>query len=185
MLTGIVGKLGQGKTAFMTYLACKDYIEQHRNVLANYRLNFIKNQTFLDMNELLNPMNKTLDNSTICIDEGWIFFDSRTSTSKNNLAISQTILQSRKRGCDVYITAQAFNQIDKRFRNVCDYVVFMQRDGDFIYPKFWIKDLQAFSRKKYRIYLPPLYSLYNTNELINPNMIKQLPNKKELMQNGN
>lgn len=168
MLTVIVGKLGQGKTAFMTYLACKDYIEQHRNVMANYRLNFIKDQKFLNILDLLDPNNEIINNATVCIDEGWLFFDSRNSSSKNNIAISQTILQSRKRGCDIYLTAQTFGQVDKRFRNVCDYVIFMERKGDFIYPKIWIKDLNAFSRKKYRIYLPPLFSLYNTNELINP-----------------
>lgn len=183
MLVPIVGAMGGGKTATMTYLLYKDYYSGRR-IFSNYKLNFPTRSydkykpEKLDLSLFADANNKILNNCSVGGDEFWIFADSRASASHINRTISVIVLQSRKRATDFYFTAQSFMQLDNRIRNNCDHVLYCKRKGDYTY-LIRINRHIPDDKKKYKIFLPALYDLYDTNEIIDPMNIKKIQKTKE------
>lgn len=172
VLVPLVGKMGGGKTATMTYLLYKDFKAQKEHIFSNYRLNFPRRKDGylpepLDLTLFADPTNNKLNNCSVGGDEFWTIADSRNSSSKVNRMISAIILQSRKRQSDFYFTSQSFMQLDKRIRDNCDYVIHCKKKGDFTF-LLMINRHDPNKVRKYKIYLPILYDLYNTNEIVNP-----------------
>lgn len=122
MIIGIIGDRGSGKTLFQTYLAHCDF-EQGREIYANYHLKF--DYKLLDLKDLLSKIQnkEQLKNATLLLDEVHIFFESRRSGSKKNLAGSYLATQSRKRSLDIIYTTQYLGQVEKRLRDNTDYLV--------------------------------------------------------------
>lgn len=164
MLAAIVGPMGGGKTCLMTYLLYKDLKERDRIILANYGVRFPHQA--LDFTTLLDAKNVQLINATVGIDEAWLFFDARASSTKRNRMVSHVLLQSRKRSVDVYVTAQAFKQLDLRFRQNCDYVVLVRMRKDHIFGRIFNRDTGRWT--KMLVNAAPIFSLYDTNELVDP-----------------
>lgn len=118
LLTAIIGEMGKGKTACMTFLA-KHFSKMGYNIFANYNLkdiNFTHVMSTADIDNV--KFGKAF------YDEFWLWLDSRCSTfDEANKQISDILLKSRKRGYDITYTLQGFYQIDKRIRNVTDYIL--------------------------------------------------------------
>ncbi len=117
-LIAIIGKMGDGKTATLTFLA-KHFFNQGNNIFSNYILKDINHKYVLSMNDIDN-----VKFGKAFYDEFWLWLDSRSSSfDEYNKKISDILLKSRKRGYDIYYTLQGFYQIDKRIRNVTDYIL--------------------------------------------------------------
>ena len=122
MLSAVIGNMGKGKTATMTYLAEHFKRNFNSNIFSNYNL---KN---IDYTHVLTTAD--IDNvkfGRAFYDEFWLWLDSRCSSfDEMNKKISDILLKSRKRGYDITYSLQGFYQIDKRIRNVTDYILMPQ-----------------------------------------------------------
>lgn len=128
MLTAIIGEMGKGKTATMTYLA-QHFSRLGFNIFANYNLKTINYKHVLTTADI-----DSVSFGKAFYDEFWLWLDSRCSSyDESNKQISDILLKSRKRGYDITYTLQGFYQIDKRIRNVTDYILvpnsFWYNDG--------------------------------------------------------
>lgn len=113
--------MGAGKTATLSFLAMH-YKALEYNIFANYNLKTINFKHVLSSADIDN-----VKFGKAFYDEFWLWLDSRCSSfDESNKAISDILLKSRKRGYDIYYTLQGFYQIDKRVRNVTDYVLVPQ-----------------------------------------------------------
>lgn len=166
-LWGIVGKMGGGKTLLMTYFLLVLRAELKLKVLANYSLKFPYEK--IDMETLLDPKNEQMRNCAIGLDEFWLFADSRNSASKVNKLISYILLQSRKRNVEIFVTAQRYDQLDKRFRSNADYIVYCKKGTKPNKFRFTIipRD-NPNNMKEYQIDGSTIYGMYDTNEIIDP-----------------
>jgi hypothetical protein len=117
---GINGVIGSGKTLTMTYFAYQAH-KKGAKVLSNYGLNFP--HTLITSTDILNYADEhsQLKDCFLAIDEMHIFLDCRKSSK--NTALTYMILQSRKRGVNIYWTSQHFRQVDLRLRNNTDLAV--------------------------------------------------------------
>jgi len=177
MIIGIEGGLGSGKTLLMVRYLVKDYLKGNQ-IFTNIGLKDIDFK-FLDLNKVLD-MHKdefNLNNCSVAIDEITVFADCRKSSSKMNRLISYFILQSRKRGVDIYFTTQNLNLVDFRLINYMDFQVFCEK----IYNK---NGLEIDDKRKYRIFdlrnirkinissfildISKYYRFYDTYEVILP-----------------
>ncbi|MHA1756715.1 MAG: AAA family ATPase [Promethearchaeota archaeon] len=165
MLGIVLGDLGSGKTLFLTYLA---YKSEFHNIYTNYHLNIPQKNIIMLTPALFRHSFEKL-NGLMLIDEIYTLIDSRNSMNENNKLLSYILFQSRKKDIQIWITAQMFSTIDKRFREFADFLVSckkLEKSGYFYYKIYSI----AGNTKK--IILTPkitqiLYSFYDTNEVIN------------------
>lgn len=118
MIIGITGKMGSGKTLFMTYLAY--VLSKEQNIISNYRLNFP--HKIIKRSDILNyAQSKTqLKDCLLILDELQTIMDCRTSF-KNKIA-TYFMLQTRKRNVDMAWTSQQFWNVEKRIRENTDLV---------------------------------------------------------------
>ena len=118
VIVGIIGELGTGKTLTLTYMAEAKFRRKGIKVFANYgyknRHKFIKKPDMLD----------TIKNGCVALDEVWLWMDSRNFATKGNKVIGKILLKSRRRGLDIMYTAQSFDQVEKRLRNVTDILIY-------------------------------------------------------------
>jgi len=145
MLVSFEGKVGQGKTLSATTFAVLDWLEADRKIVANYniwldRINYIYDDegNVLEEREVKHPKegdfikfdyeffveamenNSVLYDTTVVLDEAYLFADSRMSQSGFNKLLSYFVLQTRKRDVDLYLTTQQFENIDRRLRQNTD-----------------------------------------------------------------
>ena len=119
MLAGVIGNLGIGKTATLTYLAWH-FSENHgKKIFANYALRNIDYSLILTVQDL-----DRIKYGYMFGDEMWAWADARVSSyDKYNQLISKILLSSRKRGWDMTYSSQGLYQIDKRIRKITDYIL--------------------------------------------------------------
>lgn len=110
----ICGGIGTGKTLLMTLMALDD----DRDVYANYHIDIPRYHK-------LSParLEKLQRTALILIDEGYIWMESRTSSSMSNRFWTYVVFQSRKRTIDLVTTCQMYSSLDVRFRTMADYVI--------------------------------------------------------------
>lgn len=124
MIKIYIGTLGSGKTLTMVKDMKDDHTNEKKKVISNLVLDFASTQLSESFfQSFADGKSEELFDVTLGLDEIHIFLDSRRSTSKKNTYLSYFILQTRKRGVNLYATTQFLSQIDIRLRNVCDYVV--------------------------------------------------------------
>lgn len=185
MLYIILGKLGSGKTLFLTYLATKI---KTKKIYSNYKLH-LKNYRELKAIDLI----KLPNNVEVFLDEGYTWIESRISSSLLNRYMTYLLFQSRKRGNNFFITAQSLSSIDKRYRNHSDVIVFCESKKNLGF-KYSILNKETYRLKKYTLPLKEakkIFKLYDTTEVIEPfgnsrlkyNIIKD--DTKELMKRSN
>jgi hypothetical protein len=112
MIYAVIGRIGYGKTAYLTYR-----LLQHTNngeiVYSNYKIKH-SNAKPLNINHLDEVFK--LERTAIALDEAGQYFDARRSTAKTNLLFSYLLNQSRKRKMDIFLAAQRFKDYDIRLR---------------------------------------------------------------------
>lgn len=88
-------------------------------VYANNHLNFP--YQYFDAKYFLEHLNdEELVNSVLLLDEAYIYLDARTGASKLNKLFTYFIVQTRKRGVDLYICTHHVDIVDKRLRRAID-----------------------------------------------------------------
>jgi len=116
MIFGFCGRLGIGKTLGLTWHAYQWFKAGH-SIYSNYKLGF-EFHPVVGLEDI-----QDMQTGYASLDELWLWLDSRLSPTKRNRAIADILLRSRKRRISIGYTAQAFNQIDKRLRNITDLLV--------------------------------------------------------------
>ena len=115
-LISIEGPMGSGKTLTESMLGLDAHLEG-RTVYANYHLNFPYKPFNEDIFYELNDRGFELNDCLILADEGYLIADARRSGSKQNLAFSYYIVQTRKRKVDMAFATHKFDRLDKRVRD--------------------------------------------------------------------
>lgn len=183
-------KVGQGKTLSATTFAVLDWLEADRKIVANYniwldRINYIfddqgnvleerfvktpKDGDFIkfDYEFFVEAMetNSILYDTTVVLDEAYLFADARMSQSGFNKLISYFVLQTRKRDVDLYITTQQFENVDRRLRQNTDVRVLNRYNRQTKVVTCRFVDLRSGMRRRIKIYGPEYHWLYDTKEI--------------------
>ena len=173
MSTGMIilfqGSRGSGKTLSMVQEALSFY-EEEWDIYSNFDLPISK--TISDTEILGLDKTSKLKNCVIMIDELQIFFDSRNWKSKNSITFSNFIQQIRKRNVIIMGTTQYVDTVEKRFRQHVDLLFQPCYNEDTQVCSCKVSDLTTlegdsqFLEYKFYFYAPPIFDLYDTNELI-------------------
>lgn len=124
----ITGELGAGKTLALTYLAWNNWVKKKRSIFSNYNLYgfpFTPVKTIPDLDKM--------HEGFFAGDELWLWIDSRTSKKERNRIVSSILLKSRKRDITIAYTSQSIHQVDKRIKDITDFVAYpmMSVDNSF------------------------------------------------------
>lgn len=173
-LTSIYGEMGTGKTLFMTVMAAhSSSINPSVPIFANYKLK-LHNYKKLEPDLLLEMAH---DKALVLIDEAYTWLESFTSGSRLTRYLNYILFQSRKRGLDMYITAQLPRTVTLRFRELTSRNVYcMKTPKGFKY----IIEKQQLDGFSYNMFLLPFtraekyYRLYDTNEIVMTREMKDL-----------
>ncbi len=168
VLFAIVGELGAGKTLALSYLAWNNWFKKKKRLYSNY--NFY-GMPFTPVNSL--PNLDKMKEGFFAGDELWLWVDSRTSKAERNRIISSILLKSRKRGITIAYTTQTIQQIDKRIRDITDFIAYplMSVNNDYCRIEIFRGPRPTMSsRMKNPVYFvcEPIYSIYNTYEEVRP-----------------
>ena len=165
-----------GKTLSLTYLAFRNYLNGVK-IYANYHLNFPF--TYVTTIEQIDEMKEGF----FAGDELWLWIDSRASQSRKNKIISSILLKSRKRNVNFSYTTQSFMQVDKRIRNVTDFVATPMLSPDERWCRIMFFSYPSYSKARIvKFRTAPVFELYDTREEIAPlqdTEEEKKPTKKE------
>lgn len=165
-LINLVGKVGSGKTLFMT----ADVVNSGKPIYANYDIKHKKYKPLTP--EML--MNPDLHGAVIGIDEAYAWLESRTSGKDINRYMSYILFQSRKKDMDIYMTDQLASTIDLRFREMVDWEIRCKVIPNYKHPEeFRYIVIDEVERRAYKFKLSienakQYFKLYNTNQPISP-----------------
>jgi hypothetical protein len=191
MIGLFLGLQNSGKTLSLSYFAYL-YFKNGYKIYSNYNLKFPHEKLSKSLINEYTKSRKQFKKSVFCIDEIYLFFDSRNFGQKGNKIFSYFVTQSSKNDVHIFGTAQFFNTVDKRIRNnttfkcFCDRynkinknykpiqsnIRFLNKDINlFIKNSFVIRTISGFNEKmiikNYYIDAKPIYRLFDTTELIN------------------
>lgn len=171
MLISIVGEMGSGKTLALTYLAYRKYLKGMR-VYANYHITFPKFPNFKEPDvRFVNKLEDVLAmrDGFFAGDELWLNCDSRMSATKKNKFTTNILAKSRKRDIHIGYTTQNFHQIDKRIRDVTDFIAFPQLNKDETICRLEVMTLpQMTPMKTYKFRTAELFKMFDTREEVEP-----------------
>ena len=180
MLIGIEGNVGSGKTILLVkYLKIDN--NNNRKIFTNLKLADIEYEDFNIDDFLSNKNNDRLFNATIGLDEITMYMDCRTGSAKQNLLMGYLVLQSRKRGIDIYYTTQDMDLVDyKRLVKYTNILVYCQEiyvkdvDGKINSMDNWrnytIVDMRKHKDNitQFNMNIEPYFKYYDTNQIIEP-----------------
>jgi len=167
----IIGEYSAGKTALMTAIAYRDFL-QGIPVYSNYLLKFphTRIHTVQDMDDM--------QAGTFVMDEAWYTFDSRAFSSKTNMLGSYILSKLAKRNMNAYLNMQSMDLLDSRFRDRMQAILIPQIHKQDKSGKPLILEVQAITKDKWGFYnfLPQSYffdvsqvlDLYDTSEELDP-----------------
>jgi len=92
------------------------YYRKGYDIYSNVGLKFPYTTLTRETLEEYTKSKKQFKKAIFLIDEAYLFFDSRRSGSKLNRIFSYFMLQTSKRNVHLFVTAQFFHTLDKRFR---------------------------------------------------------------------
>lgn len=183
MLIGIEGNIGSGKTLYAVRCALIDS-KSDKKIITNLKLTGIPYEDFIIENFLNNEYNETLRNCTLILDEITVYMDCRLGSSKQNLLMGYLVLQSRKRGIDIYYTTQDLNLVDYnrlvKYTNIVVYAqeIYQKNKDDKTksvddYRNYTIVDLRKKRENitQFNLKISPYYKYYDTDQIIEP-MVK-------------
>lgn len=167
VLMAIVGELGAGKTLTLTYLAIRQWLNKGNKIYSNYNfygIPFFKVDSVDDIDAMRDGF--------AALDELWFWIDSRCSITVRNRLVNNILLKSRKRGLTIAYTTQNYDQIDRRIRNVTDFIAYpvMSPNGTNCKVVIFRGPKPSIAGMMDRLYFKPevVYQAYNSNEEIQP-----------------
>ena len=165
MIIVLEGPMGSGKTLSATAFAIIDYYELGRKIVANYHLQGL-DFTYFSYEQFVEWMkcNETLNDTSVILDEGYLFADSRMSQSGLSKLFTYFMLQTRKRGVDLYITTQQFRNVDIRIRMNANVRGICRYNAKTQVSTIRLIDLRTGIRRPVRIYGPDFFCYYDTKE---------------------
>lgn len=172
-LTQLIGQRGTGKTFFIIRLLAniKKFYDS-LPVYANFNIK-CKNFHKLSLITLLDLP----PNIFLAMDEAYSMIHSRLSMSYVNIFAGYIAFQLRKTSTQIFVTMQQLRTIDVIYREEWDYRVYCDRlPNQYTNWKLWdflyeIHDRRRQSITKRVVFFEeslPYFSLYNTNEIIEP-----------------
>lgn len=189
MLGVYLGTQNSGKTLSMVFNAYR-YHKQGYKIYSNFNLSFKHTKLTKELIESFVTAKRQFNKTIFLIDEIYLFMDSRNFGSKRQKMLGYFILQTSKRGCNLYGTAQFFNTIEKRFRENINFTCHCQRvllhkgeyreiynnnrflvDSKNLYIKnsYMIKKsalYDTYDIKNFYLKAEPIFKLYDTTELL-------------------
>lgn len=172
----VLGDRGAGKTAFAIYLI-ENALNEGKNVYTNIETTFKSDRLHSIDFEAIKKNPECIENGYLIMDEMQVGSDSYEFLSRNNRELSTFATQIRKRKITwIYIT-QRFNRIDKRLRDLTDYIyqikgIYAINQTQNIYKCSQVKifdivDSGGFQLiKQFYYYGSKYFQYYNTNQLI-------------------
>lgn len=119
MIVSFEGLMGQGKTTAAIGLAYEEHERTGMKVISNTHLNF--EYTHFDLAWFLEHVtDHEMENCIIILDEMYQLADARSSATKLNKLFTYFVVQTRKRGVDLYICTHSLDYVDKRLRRAVD-----------------------------------------------------------------
>jgi len=122
MLAGIMGKMGGGKTRFMTILGIYLHTMTKAPIYCNYSLFGVEHNRVNSLKDLWQ-----INNGIVLLDELWLSMDARLW--KDNVSVTRFINQTRKKKITLFYTTQHIKQIELRTRNATDVLIYCE-DGN-------------------------------------------------------
>jgi len=119
MIISFEGFQGSGKTTMGVAFAYEEHIRNGRKVIANNHLNFDFQHFSLEW-FLEHIADGELEDCILFLDEMYQIADSRSSQTKLNKLFTYFVVQTRKRGVDLYICTHHLDHIDLRLRRAVD-----------------------------------------------------------------
>jgi hypothetical protein len=190
VLIAIIGELGVGKTLGLTYLVWNNYYYKKRQIAANYNLYgipFTPIKTLEDLKKMIPSETATIEQLLVqkevffAGDELWRWIDSRCAimgfskqkTQKiENKVITDILAASRKAFVTIGYTSQTYDQVDKRIKNITDFVFYPVILGDNTLCKITVfkgsKPTVSAMLPDIRFFCEPMYAMYNTYEIVQP-----------------
>lgn len=164
MINTVFGRLGTHKTMYsvMAAYAIQAYMP-YKTLHANFTLeDGTVIQTFDDIMEL--------HDAIVILDEAHLFMNSRNYQSKENKALSQFGLISRKHGLEIFIISPRLNSIDINIRDITDFFHYMKLEGEYVIQEVYENDMisdeivQYGSNRYHKSLFRPLYGTFDTRE---------------------
>ena len=121
-----LGNQNGGKTLAMTYFT-RLYYERGYKIYSNYNLNFPHEKITKDMIEEYTKSRLQFEKTVFAIDEIYLFFDSRNSSTKSNKIFSYFVTQTSKNDVVLLGTAQFLNTVEKRLRENNNNLIYCNR----------------------------------------------------------
>lgn len=182
--------MGIGKTLGLTYLAWNNYYYKKRSICANYNLYGIPYTPILTLDDLKKMIpSETATTEQLMLqkeiffaaDELWRWIDSRcaimgfskTRTQKiENKIVTDILAASRKAFVTVAYTTQTFDQVDKRIKQITDFVFYPVLVGDNTLCRMSVfkgsRPTIGTMLPDIRFFCEPMFAMYNTYEIIQP-----------------
>lgn len=118
MIVTLEGVMGSGKSMFAATASYWEF-SNGKQIISNMHLNFP--YTHLDTDYFVEHMGDAqLQDSVIIFDEAYVYLDSRNSATKLNKLFTYFVVQTRKRGVDLYVCIHHIDTVDKRLRRAID-----------------------------------------------------------------
>ena len=157
MFIGFTGSLGSGKTLSMTFWGRYFGYKTDTPVYTNYKTDWATQIKSWD--EFTR-----ITHGIVLLDELHITFDSRlwSNTAKR----THFLLQTRKKGLLVMFTTQHISQVDKRIRNICDYLIMCEKKGEMIRNSVFKFLSDELGRQLVLKDIKKIYSWYDTYEIV-------------------
>lgn len=118
VLFGIIGELGSGKTATLTYLLFKKWFTKGERIFSNYHL-FKMPYMFVGSVATF----ESIREGNFGGDELWLNLDA-SSHKWAKVMIANILSRSRKRSLTIYYTTQLLSSIDPRVRKITDFIAY-------------------------------------------------------------
>ena len=187
-ITTIEGQMGSGKTLLMTALIHKEWKDSFREinldgtqkwpkgrpVFATYELLTIPHE-LLDLPRLAELLIKAdqrgidvpdiFDGAIVGLDESYLFFDARRSSSKGNILFNSFMARSRKLEADIFIACLGWNDMDKRIKRYVSARARPRsiRNGPV---RVMMKDMKTRKRIRFSFWGPSYYGMFRTAERV-------------------
>lgn len=168
MIVGVRGKQGNGKTATLAWLE-NHYRNQGYKIYSNF---WRENIDFTYVTCLQDI--ERIRSGYAFFDEFWSWIDSRISGySDINMAVTSILMNARKRGYSIFYEAKLIHMVDRRIRELTDYIlepnIYMNNDGSLERIKqslLWPFDTKPF--------INDLWVIADKYEIISENQLKKI-----------